>query len=151
MFKNYIAVSCLLISTASFAQIDLKNLPASEPIVSKSEVSLEKKLSSGVVVKHTKLGEGGKPVAGSTVDVHYRGYFKNNQEFDSSYKRGATISFPLANVTPCWTEGMQELAEGGKATLFCPSNTAYGSRGAPGAVPPNTDLYFAVELVKIKK
>lgn len=150
MLKKYLIALPLLTSSLAFAQISLSQIAEREKTLQSPEVKSENTLPSGVIVKTIQVGKGLKPTASSTVEVHYRGYFKNNQEFDSSYKRGQTISFPLSNVIPCWTQGMQELSEGGKATLFCPANTAYGSRGAPGAVPPNTDLYFDVELIKVK-
>jgi len=108
-------------------------------------------LPSGVVVKHTKVGTGASPAASDTVQVHYRGTLANGTEFDSSHKRGKPASFPLNAVIPCWTEGMQKLKVGGSATLTCPPATAYGSRGAGNAVPPNATLTFEVELLGIQK
>ncbi len=108
-------------------------------------------LPSGVKVAHTKMGNGASPKASDTVKVHYRGTLSNGNEFDSSYKRGQPVSFPLNRVIPCWTEGVQKIKTGGKATLTCPPATAYGERGAPGAVPPNATLTFEVELLAIEK
>jgi FKBP-type peptidyl-prolyl cis-trans isomerase FkpA len=108
-------------------------------------------LPSGVVVKHTKVGTGASPAASDTVQVHYRGTLANGTEFDSSHKRGKPASFPLNAVIPCWTEGVQKLKVGGAATLTCPPATAYGSRGAGNAVPPNATLTFEVELLAIEK
>ncbi len=108
-------------------------------------------LPSGVKIVHTAPGTGASPQAASTVRVHYRGTLTNGQEFDSSYKRNAPASFPLNRVIPCWTEGLQKMKVGGKATLTCPPETAYGSRGAGGVVPPNATLNFDVELLAIEK
>jgi FKBP-type peptidyl-prolyl cis-trans isomerase FkpA len=105
------------------------------------------KLPSGVIVAHTQLGKGPQPTENSTVKVHYRGYFADGKEFDSSYKRGEPTSFPLRHVIPCWTQGIQKLKEGGKATLTCPGPTAYGPNGIAGVIPPNATLYFDVELL----
>ena len=55
------------------------------------------------------------------------------------------------SVIPCWTEGVQTLAVGGKAVLHCPSKTAYGAAGAGGVIPPNADLTFTVELLGIDR
>jgi FKBP-type peptidyl-prolyl cis-trans isomerase FkpA len=106
-------------------------------------------LSNGVKIQHTTVGTGASPKATDTVKVHYRGTLADGKEFDSSYKRNAPATFPLSRVIPCWTEGVQKLKVGGKATLTCPPATAYGERGAPGAVPPNATLTFEVELLAI--
>jgi FKBP-type peptidyl-prolyl cis-trans isomerase FkpA len=108
-------------------------------------------LPSGVKIVHTTPGTGAAPQATQTVRVHYKGTLTNGQEFDSSYKRNAPASFPLNRVIPCWTEGVQKMKVGGKATLTCPPETAYGSRGAGNAVPPNATLTFEVELLAIEK
>jgi FKBP-type peptidyl-prolyl cis-trans isomerase FkpA len=109
-------------------------------------------LPSGVKVVHTQDGTGANPKATDTVKVHYKGTLADGKEFDSSYKRGSPASFPLNRVVPCWTEGMQKIKVGGKATLTCPPATAYGDRGAAGgAVPPNATLTFEVELLAIEK
>ena len=108
-------------------------------------------LPSGVKILHTTEGTGATPKASDSVKVHYRGTLADGKEFDSSYKRNAPATFPLNRVIPCWTEGMQKIKVGGKATLTCPPATAYGDRGAPGAVPPNATLTFEVELIAIEK
>ncbi|WP_309678665.1 FKBP-type peptidyl-prolyl cis-trans isomerase [Polaromonas sp.] len=108
-------------------------------------------LSSGVKIVHSVDGTGAQPKASDTVKVHYRGTLADGKEFDSSYKRGTPASFPLNRVVPCWTEGMQKIKVGGKATLTCPPATAYGERGAGGVVPPNATLTFEVELLAIEK
>lgn len=108
-------------------------------------------LSSGVKIVHSVDGTGAQPKASDTVKVHYRGTLADGKEFDSSYKRGTPASFPLSRVVPCWTEGMQKIKVGGKATLTCPPATAYGDRGAGGVVPPNATLTFDVELLAIEK
>ena len=108
-------------------------------------------LPSGVKVVHTVDGAGAQPTAADTVKVHYRGTLADGKEFDSSYKRGTPATFPLSRVVPCWTEGMQKIKVGGKATLTCPPATAYGDRGAGNAVPPNSTLTFEVELLAIEK
>ena len=108
-------------------------------------------LPSGVKVMHTVDGTGAQPKASDTVKVHYKGTLADGKEFDSSYKRNAPATFPLSRVVPCWTEGMQKIKVGGKATLTCPPATAYGDRGAGGVVPPNATLTFEVELLAIEK
>ncbi len=108
-------------------------------------------LPSGVKIVHTTPGTGASPTAADAVKVHYRGTLADGQEFDSSYQRNSPATFPLKRVIPCWTEGLQKIKVGGKATLTCPPATAYGSRGAGGVVPPNATLTFDVELLAIEK
>lgn len=104
---------------------------------------------SGLVYRSLKDGTGASPKASDKVRVHYRGIFADGKEFDSSYKRGEAIEFPLNGVIKCWTEGVQKMKVGGKAKLTCPANIAYGERGAGGVIPPNTTLLFEVELLAI--
>ena len=108
-------------------------------------------LPSGVVVAHIKQGQGASPTADSAVRVHYRGTLPNGTEFDSSYKRNEPASFPLRGVIPCWTQGVQKMKVGGSARLTCPAATAYGTRGVPGVIPPNTELTFEIELLGIER
>jgi FKBP-type peptidyl-prolyl cis-trans isomerase FkpA len=108
------------------------------------------KTGSGMVYQSLKEGKGKSPNASSTVEVNYRGTLTNGKEFDSSYKRNQSISFPLSGVIPCWTEGVQMMKTGGKAKLVCPPELAYGARGAGSDVPPNATLIFEVELISIK-
>ncbi len=105
--------------------------------------------ASGLVYRSLKDGTGASPKASDTVKVNYRGTFPDGREFDSSYKRNQAIEFPLGNVIPCWTEGVQRMKVGGKAKLTCPASIAYGSRGAGGVIPPNATLLFEVELLAI--
>jgi FKBP-type peptidyl-prolyl cis-trans isomerase FkpA len=106
------------------------------------------KLPSGVVVEHLKQGTGPQPTANDVVRVNYRGTLANGTEFDSSAKHGGPATFPLGQVIPCWTQGLQKMKVGGKAKLTCPAATAYGDR-AVGPIPPNSDLTFEVELIGI--
>ncbi|WP_233864316.1 FKBP-type peptidyl-prolyl cis-trans isomerase [Paraburkholderia adhaesiva] len=108
------------------------------------------KLPSGVVVEHLKQGTGPQPTAEDIVRVNYRGTLANGTEFDSSAKHGGPATFPLGQVIPCWTQGVQKMRVGGKARLTCPAATAYGDR-AVGPIPPNSDLTFEVELLQIGK
>jgi FKBP-type peptidyl-prolyl cis-trans isomerase FkpA len=108
------------------------------------------KTASGLVYRSIKDGKGKSPTAADTVEVNYRGTLTSGKEFDSSYKRHQSISFPLSQVIPCWTEGVQMMKVGGKAKLVCPPELAYGARGAGSDVPPNATLIFEVELLNIK-
>lgn len=106
--------------------------------------------ASGLVVLMVKEGAGPQPTAASTVRVHYKGLFPDGREFDSSYKRGEPIEFPLNGVIKCWTEGVALMKVGGAAKLTCPSSIAYGARGAGGVIPPHATLVFEVVLLGVR-
>jgi FKBP-type peptidyl-prolyl cis-trans isomerase len=104
---------------------------------------------SGLVMIETTAGEGAMPAATDKVTVHYHGTLPDGTVFDSSVDRGTPATFPLNGVIPCWTEGVQKIKVGGKATLVCPSDIAYGDRGRPPTIPPGATLVFDVELISI--
>lgn len=105
-------------------------------------------LANGVVMRVTKKGKGKSPKASSLVKVHYEGKLLDGTEFDSSIKRGKPAEFPLNGVIACWTSALQEMKEGGKATLYCPPDTAYGNAQA-GPIQPGSLLVFDVELLDV--
>ena len=105
---------------------------------------------SGLQITHVERGSGETPKASDTVQVHYHGTFPDGRVFDSSVDRGRPATFPLGRVIPCWTEGLQKIRVGGKATLVCPPEIAYGARGAPPRIPPDATLHFEVELLAIQ-
>lgn len=104
---------------------------------------------SGLKYRIVREGSDTKPGPQDTVTVHYRGTLEDGTEFDSSYKRGQTISFPLGNVIPGWTEGLQLIGEGGEVELIIPPELGYGAAGSPPVIPGNATLHFRVELFKV--
>ena len=109
------------------------------------------KTPSGIEITILNEGTGAKPKASDTVKVHYKGTLTDGKEFDSSFRRKEPATFPLGGVIPCWTEGVQSIKVGGRAKLVCPPNLAYGARGVPGTIPPNSTLVFEIDLLEIMK
>jgi FKBP-type peptidyl-prolyl cis-trans isomerase FkpA len=109
------------------------------------------KLASGVVIRTITPGSGPSPTADDVVKVHYEGKLIDGKVFDSSVKRNEPAEFPLSGVVPCWSEAMQKLKKGEKAQVVCPSDLAYGDRGAPPDIPPGATLSFEVELLDFHK
>ena len=104
--------------------------------------------SSGLVYRELRAGDGASPSVRNTVKAHYHGTLADGTVFDSSVERGEPLALPLTRVIKCWQEGIPMMKVGGKAKLTCPSDIAYGNRGA-GAIPPGATLTFEVELIEI--
>jgi FKBP-type peptidyl-prolyl cis-trans isomerase len=122
----------------------------------KGEAFLEKiSKEDGVVVTESglmyKILQSGNGVFATssrdTVTVNYTLTSVDGEKIESSLDMGEPITFPLANVIPGWTEGMQLIDEGGKIMLYVPSNLAYGENGPNG---PNETLVFEVDLIEVK-
>jgi FKBP-type peptidyl-prolyl cis-trans isomerase FkpA len=142
----------LLTAIFSIATISCSSTPES-----KSSAFLEKaaaepgasKTASGLIYRELRAGSGASPAATSTVKVNYRGTLVDGTEFDSSYKRNEPAEFPLNQVIPCWTEGVQKMKVGGKSQLVCPANIAYGEAGRPPVIPGGATLVFEIELLSV--
>lgn len=91
------------------------------------------------------------PKAGDTVTMHYVGTLLNGNKFDSSRDRNQPFvtKIGVGRVIKGWDEGVPQLSLGQKAKLICTPDYAYGARGFPPVIPPNSTLVFEVELLKI--
>lgn len=107
--------------------------------------------ASGLQYEVLKAGDKNAPSPKATdmVTVHYRGTLVDGREFDSSYRRGQTATFPLNRVIAGWTEGLQLMHEGETFRFTIPSTLGYGARGAGSLIGPNETLIFEVELIKV--
>ena len=106
---------------------------------------------SGLMYRVVVEGPGQKPTATDTVVVHYRGSLVNGRIFDDSYQRGEPATFPLDGIIAGWQEVLQLMTEGSTWEVVIPSNLAYGERGAPPSIPPNSALVFTIELIEIQQ
>lgn len=107
---------------------------------------------SGLQYRVIEEGSGERPSAEDEVEVHYRGTLTSGEEFDSSYSRDQTATFPLNQVIPGWTEGLQLMREGATYEFFIPSELAYGTNPPSGSIIlPGSVLIFEVELIDIKE
>jgi FKBP-type peptidyl-prolyl cis-trans isomerase FklB len=98
-----------------------------------------------------KAGTGRKPNLDDSVTTHYRGTLIDGTEFDSSYRRGQPVTFPVSRVIAGWTEALQLMEEGAKWQLFIPPDLAYGERGTGSVIGPNATLIFEIELISIQE
>ncbi|MCP6726722.1 MAG: FKBP-type peptidyl-prolyl cis-trans isomerase [Patescibacteria group bacterium] len=103
-------------------------------------------------IEDIKVGEGATAEAGDQVTVHYVGTFENGTTFDSSRAKDTPFTFTLGvgQVIQGWDEGVAGMQIGGVRNLTIAPELAYGAGGIPGAIPPNSTLYFEVELIGIQ-
>ena len=99
-------------------------------------------------LQYTIIAEGAaeKVTPRDTVWVNYKGSLLDGTVFDEN----DSTMFVANRVIKGWTEGLGLLGEGGKATLYIPSDLAYGERGNR-SIAPNSVLVFDVEVLKVGK
>lgn len=108
-----------------------------------------KTTKSGLLYRVVEAGKGEVIKPTDTVKVHYTGKLPNGEVFDSSVERGQPAEFRLDQVVKGWTEGLQLVKKGGKIELVLPPELAYGKQGAGTSIPPNSTLYFEVEVLDV--
>lgn len=104
-----------------------------------------------LVIEDIKVGKGPAAKAGDRVSVHYTGRLLDGSKFDSSLDRGQPFQFTLGQgmVIKGWDEGVVGMKKGGKRKLTIPPDLAYGKRGSPPKIPPDSTLTFDIELLDI--
>ncbi len=105
--------------------------------------------ASGLQYSVEKAGSGAHPKATDVVRVQYEGRLISGKVFDSSYARHQPAEFPLNQVIPGWTEGLQLMQVGSVYDFVIPAKLAYGEAGSSGVIPPDAVLLFKVELLAI--
>ena len=104
---------------------------------------------TGLAYLIKEAGNDNKPSEQDTVFVHYKLSLKDGSVIEEVAEDQPSVMLMLNRVIPGWTEGLQLLGEGGKATLYVPAELGYGERGA-NAIEPNTPLVFDIQLDSVK-
>ena len=100
-----------------------------------------------LVVKDLVVGDGDEAKPGDVVDVHYLGVaYDTGEEFDSSWNRGESISFPLRGLIQGWQDGIPGMKVGGRRQLTIPPEQAYGPAGSGHQLSGKT-LVFVIDLL----
>ena len=142
------ALSRILALSASFSLISCNQNMKDPPAPEKLPAGVVKTYS-GLKSKVLRPGKGGRtPNSLSTVTAHYTGMTLDGKVFDSSYPRGKPSEFPLDQVIPGWTEGLQLMTIGEKRRFWIPARLAYGEY--PSGGKPGGDLIFDVELIDFR-
>ena len=109
------------------------------------------KTDSGLKYVDVKEGEGPAAKLGDTVEVIYTGWLKDGKQFDTNVgKEPLSVNIGRTQVIMAWTEGLVGMKAGGKRRLIVPPNLGYGEAGDPPDIPRNAELFFDIEVVKIK-
>jgi peptidylprolyl isomerase len=106
-----------------------------------------------LLIEEIVVGTGDEAKSGDTAVVHYVGVgVTSGEEFDASWNRGDTFSFPLGagHVIKGWDQGVVGMRVGGRRRLVIPSHLAYGTQGAGGVIAPGETLIFVVDLVELR-
>ena len=119
---------------------DLNSKPELEPPTGPAPTELE--------IEDIVVGEGAEAKPGGTVTVHYLGVdYDSGEEFDSSWSRGQSITFPLGNLIEGWRQGIPGMKVGGRRKLTVPPELAYGPAGGGHRLSGQT-LIFVIDLLR---
>ncbi len=140
------------ISEAQAKELEVKKGAGDKFLAENKTKEGVKTTESGLQYQVLVPAEGPKPKATDSVEVHYQGFLLDGTKFDSSVDRGEPITFPLNQVIPGWTEGVQLMSVGSKYKFFVPYTLGYGEQGTPngGPIPGFSTLIFEIQLLKIK-
>ena len=111
------------------------------------------RLTSGLLYVERAPGAGGEvPREGQEIIAHYDGRLLDGTPFDSSYERGAPLTFRVGvgQVIKGWDQAFLSMHRGEKRTLIIPYWLGYGVRGSPPKIPPYATLVFEVELIDFR-
>lgn len=131
---------------------DIKPFPFFQPL-NKADTLLH---TCGIRYLEVRKNDQGRTVTlNDSVLVAYTGYYYKNGRryiFDSSRETGQLPAFkPGTNrLIKGFSQGVEGMKEQEARTFIIPFALAYGAEGVPAAgIPPSTNLYFDIELVKI--
>jgi UDP-GlcNAc:undecaprenyl-phosphate/decaprenyl-phosphate GlcNAc-1-phosphate transferase len=138
-------------------QVKNRMLSAADNAKAGAEFLERNKTNAGVVVlpnglQYTVLKQGTGPVPAetNTFVCHYRGTFIDGTEFDNTYRRGQPEPFSFHGMIVGWREALKLMPVGSKWKIFVPHLLAFGQRGRPPRIAPNSTLIYELELVEIK-
>lgn len=140
---------------AGATEASIATTPKPPPAISTKPVVVVPKGAppTKLVTKDIVVGSGQTATAGSTVTVNYVGVlYKTGKEFDSSWQRNQPFTTPLTpgSVIPGWVQGIPGMKVGGRRELIIPPSLAYGAKGSPPTIPPNSTLVFVVDLLAVQ-
>jgi FKBP-type peptidyl-prolyl cis-trans isomerase len=153
-FVAITAIALIALSTLAIAQAAAAKKASSTPAATgPTKVTGDAtKTASGLEYWDIKAGTGAAAQTGQHVKVDYTGWLTDGKKFDSSVGTGKPFELMLGagQVIKGWDEGIVGMKVGGKRQLRIPPDLAYGAKGYPGVIPPNSTLIFDVKLLEVK-
>jgi peptidylprolyl isomerase len=146
--KLIVALLCLCLFSIYTLKVEAQTRRRTPPRSSPAAITTP----SGLTYLITKKGTGRQLKAGDTAVLNYTGTLTNGVKFDSSHDRQEPFAFKLGagQVIKGWDEGVAKLRVGDHAILVIPGKLAYGPKGVPNVIPPDSTLIFVVEVVDVK-
>ena len=146
--KLIVALLCLCLFSIYALEADAQTRRRRVPRSTSAAVTTP----SGLTYLISKKGTGPQLKAGDTVIMNYTGMLTNGLKFDSSYDRNQPFAFKLGvgQVIKGFDEGLGKLRVGDHAILVIPGKLAYGPKGIPNVIPPDSTLIFVIEVVDVK-
>jgi FKBP-type peptidyl-prolyl cis-trans isomerase len=142
-------LASLLVALFAFELLSTAGIAATPGQVDIDAPNAFTKSDTGLSYRIRRRSTGRRPGPRDSVTVHYKGWLDDGTVFDSSYDRDEPATFRLNQVVKGWTEGLQQIGEGGMIELEVPPELGYGDRGAGKKIPPGAQLHFLVELIQV--
>ncbi|MCW2819195.1 MAG: hypothetical protein JWR42_1982 [Marmoricola sp.] len=99
-----------------------------------------------------KKGTGAAVTSADTVTVNYLGaVYKAKTPFDESYSKGQPLTSPLSGLVKGWAIGLDGVKVGSRVLIQIPPAFGYGAQGSGSTIPPNSTLWFVIDVQKATK
>lgn len=115
------------------------------------KVNVERLDGGLVVIDFTQPAGDLKIEQADKLTVQYTGYLSNGTRFDTSRDKPQPFTFTQGTLIPGWNVGLLGATKGTVRRLVIPAAMAYGDRGAGRTIPPNSPLYFEIEILAIER
>lgn len=112
-------------------------------------------LPNGMYYLPINQGVGDFVKYGDMVKIHYKGYFLNGKQFESTYERSEPLEFNFGEegqVIKGFKTALTLMNQGSKSKFIIPSSLAFGDLGSSThIVPPYTTVVYEIELLSLIK
>ncbi len=110
---------------------------------------------NGMYYLPIRQGAGECTKGGDMVKIHYKGYFLNGKQFESTYERNQPLEFTFGEegqVINGFKTALSMMNDGAKTKFIIPSRLAFEETGSSGnIVPPYTTVVYEIEMVSLIK